>query len=76
MIDNIIHAAIIMTTPVLLAALGGLVNRVGGLVNIGPVSYTHLKDVFQVRLCQAQIFNCATRFANTPQQGLDFVKAG
>ena len=35
MIDNIIHAAIIMTTPVLLAALGGLVNRVGGLVNIG-----------------------------------------
>lgn len=35
MIDNIIHAAIVMTTPVLLAALGGLVNRIGGLVNIG-----------------------------------------
>lgn len=35
MIDNVIHAAIIMTTPVLLAAIGGLVNRVGGLVNIG-----------------------------------------
>lgn len=35
MIDNIIHAAVIMTTPVLLAALGGLVNRVAGLVNIG-----------------------------------------
>jgi general nucleoside transport system permease protein len=34
-IDNVIHAAIIMTTPVLLAAIGGLVNRVGGLVNIG-----------------------------------------
>ena len=35
MIDNIIHAAVIMTTPVLLAALGGLVNRIAGLVNIG-----------------------------------------
>ncbi|MDW6022461.1 ABC transporter permease [Mesorhizobium sp. BAC0120] len=35
MIDNIIHAAIVMTTPLLLAAIGGLVNRVGGLVNIG-----------------------------------------
>ena len=35
MIDNVIHAAIVMTTPMLLAAIGGLVNRVGGLVNIG-----------------------------------------
>ncbi len=35
MIDNVIHAAIVMTTPVLLAALGGLINRLGGLVNIG-----------------------------------------
>ncbi|MFM2278332.1 MAG: hypothetical protein RLZZ444_563 [Pseudomonadota bacterium] len=35
MIDNILHAAILMTTPVLLAALGGLINRTGGLVNIG-----------------------------------------
>ncbi len=35
MIDNVIHAALIMTTPVLLAALGGLINRVGGIVNIG-----------------------------------------
>ncbi|MVA56497.1 ABC transporter permease [Agrobacterium vitis] len=35
MIDNVIHAALIMTTPVLLAALGGLINRTGGLVNIG-----------------------------------------
>lgn len=35
MIDNIIHAALIMTTPVLLAAIGGLINRTGGLVNIG-----------------------------------------
>lgn len=35
MIDNVIHAALVMTTPVLLAAIGGLVNRVAGLVNIG-----------------------------------------
>jgi general nucleoside transport system permease protein len=35
MIDNIIHAALVMTTPVLLAAIGGLVNRIAGLVNIG-----------------------------------------
>ena len=35
MIDNVVHAAIVMTTPVLLAAIGGLVNRVGGIVNIG-----------------------------------------
>ena len=35
MIDNVVHAAIVMTTPVLLAAIGGLVNRVGGFVNIG-----------------------------------------
>ncbi len=35
MLDNIIHAAFVMTTPVLLAALGGLINRIGGLVNIG-----------------------------------------
>src|SRR6185437_4271733 len=30
-----LHAAILMTTPILLAAIGGLVNRIGGLVNIG-----------------------------------------
>ncbi len=35
MIDNVIHDALVMTTPILLAALGGLVNRVGGIVNIG-----------------------------------------
>jgi ABC-type uncharacterized transport system permease subunit len=35
MIDPFIHAALLMTTPILLAAIGGLVNRVGGLVNIG-----------------------------------------
>ncbi|MCO6187545.1 ABC transporter permease [Rhizobium sp. L1K21] len=35
MIDNVIHAALVMTTPVLLAAMGGLINRIGGIVNIG-----------------------------------------
>lgn len=35
MIDNLIHAALLMTTPVLLAAIGGLINRTGGIVNIG-----------------------------------------
>lgn len=35
MLDNLIHAALIMTTPILLAALGGLINRTGGIVNIG-----------------------------------------
>jgi general nucleoside transport system permease protein len=35
MIEPLIHAALLMTTPILLAAIGGLVNRLGGLVNIG-----------------------------------------
>ena len=35
MIDAFLHAAILMTTPILLAAIGGLVNRIGGLVNLG-----------------------------------------
>lgn len=35
MIENVIYAAIAMTTPILLAAIGGLVNRIGGIVNIG-----------------------------------------
>jgi general nucleoside transport system permease protein len=34
-IDLFLHAAILMTTPILLAAIGGLVNRIGGLVNLG-----------------------------------------
>jgi simple sugar transport system permease protein len=34
-IDAFLHAAMLMTTPILLAAIGGLVNRIGGLVNIG-----------------------------------------
>jgi simple sugar transport system permease protein len=35
MIDPFVQAALLMTTPILLAAIGGLVNRIGGLVNIG-----------------------------------------
>ena len=35
MIDLFLHAAILTTTPILLAALGGLINRIGGLVNLG-----------------------------------------
>lgn len=35
MIENVLHSAIVMTTPVLLAAIGGLINRIGGIVNIG-----------------------------------------
>ncbi len=35
MIDPFLSAALLMTTPILLAAIGGLINRIGGLVNIG-----------------------------------------
>ena len=35
MIDLFIHAAMLTTTPILLAAIGGFVNRMGGLVNLG-----------------------------------------
>jgi simple sugar transport system permease protein len=35
MIDAFLHAAVLMTTPILLAAIGGLINRIGGLVNLG-----------------------------------------
>jgi general nucleoside transport system permease protein len=35
MIDLFLHAALLMTTPILLTAIGGMVNRVAGLVNIG-----------------------------------------
>ena len=35
MLDNVLHAAILATTPILLAALGGLINRQAGIVNIG-----------------------------------------
>jgi simple sugar transport system permease protein len=35
MIANLLAAALILTTPILLAAIGGLVNRQAGIVNIG-----------------------------------------
>ena len=35
MIDAFLHAALLMTTPILLAAIGGLINRIGGVVNLG-----------------------------------------
>lgn len=35
MIDDFLRAALLMTTPILLAAIGGLINRIGGLVNLG-----------------------------------------
>ena len=35
MIDAFLHAALVMTTLILLTAVGGLVNRIGGLVNLG-----------------------------------------
>ncbi|MBV9290302.1 MAG: ABC transporter permease [Hyphomicrobiales bacterium] len=35
MINLFLHAALLMTTPILLAAIGGFVNRMGGLVNLG-----------------------------------------
>ena len=33
--EQIIAAGFILTTPILLAAMGGLVNRQAGIVNIG-----------------------------------------
>jgi simple sugar transport system permease protein len=35
MINLFLHAALLTTTPILLAAIGGFVNRMGGLVNLG-----------------------------------------
>jgi simple sugar transport system permease protein len=35
MIDNVLAAAALLTTPILLAAIGGLINRLGGIVNLG-----------------------------------------
>ena len=34
MLDNILAASILAATPLLLAAMGGMVNRLGGLINI------------------------------------------
>jgi general nucleoside transport system permease protein len=35
MIDNVLATATLLTTPILLTAIGGLINRLGGIVNIG-----------------------------------------
>jgi ABC-type uncharacterized transport system permease subunit len=35
LINLFLHAALLTTTPILLAAIGGFVNRMGGLVNLG-----------------------------------------
>ena len=35
MIDAILDSAFLVTTPLLLTAIGGMLNRLGGLVNIG-----------------------------------------
>ena len=35
MIDFVLASAVVMTTPLLLAAIGGMLNRIGGIVNIG-----------------------------------------
>ena len=35
MINLFLHAALLTTTPILLAAIGGFINRMGGLVNLG-----------------------------------------
>ena len=34
MLDNILSASVLAATPLLLAAMGGLINRLGGLINI------------------------------------------
>ena len=35
MINLFLHAALLTTTPILFATIGGFINRVGGLVNLG-----------------------------------------
>lgn len=35
MLEQVIAASIVLTTPILLAAMGGLINRQSGIVNIG-----------------------------------------
>ena len=35
LVENILASGVLLTTPILLAAIGGLINRLGGIVNIG-----------------------------------------
>ena len=35
MIEGVLGSAVLLTTPILLAAMGGLINRLGGIINIG-----------------------------------------
>jgi ABC-type uncharacterized transport system permease subunit len=35
MIGHVLGSAVVMTTPLLLAAIGGMLNRIGGIVNVG-----------------------------------------
>jgi len=53
MIDLFIHAALLMTTPILLAAVGGFVNRMGGLINIGLDSMMLAGALVAVRVSSA-----------------------
>jgi len=53
MIDPFLHAAMLMTTPILLAAIGGLVNRIGGLVNLGLESMMLAGSLVAVELSAA-----------------------
>ena len=34
-VENFLASGVLLTTPILLAAIGGLINRLGGIVNIG-----------------------------------------
>ena len=34
-VENILASGVLLTTPILLTAIGGLINRLGGIVNIG-----------------------------------------
>ena len=53
MIDAFLHAAMLMTTPILLAAIGGLINRIGGLVNLGLESMMLAGSLVAVELSAA-----------------------
>jgi ABC-type uncharacterized transport system permease subunit len=53
MIDLFLHAAMLMTTPILLAAIGGLINRIGGLVNLGLESMMLAGSLVAVELSAA-----------------------